>query len=150
MKITCNHSDELNMRAAFMLNGVHPPDEQSLIALFRSDVPLDRATRDAIADALQRKRGLRLKLVRSKGFPNKPALVDELKGIAEYQEIAAEVEAEACRVAARLGAATPTRGHRKEAKQTVAERRKISLAKVKDALGEARRTSWCTVRRTPH
>jgi hypothetical protein len=148
VKITCNHSDELNMRAAFMLNGVHPPDEQSLIALFRSDVPLDRATRDAIADALQRKRGLRLKLVRAKGFQNKPALVDELKTIAEYQEIAIEVEAEAKSEAARRG--IPAKRCLKHAKDAIAARRGISPAKVKDALSEARRTSWCTVRMAPH
>lgn len=148
MKITAGHSDELNMRAAYLLNGVHPGNEQALIDLFRSDVALDRSTRDAIADALERKTGLRLRLVREKGFQNKPSLIDELKLIAEYQEIAADVQAEANSEGSRRGI-DPKRCV-KHAKDIVAERRQISLAKVKVALREAYRTRAVRITKTPH
>jgi hypothetical protein len=114
------HSDPLNMRASFTLNGVEDYGKDALIELFRSNAPFDRNTRDAFADALARKKGRRLELIKDK--PNRP-LVARLSTWYEYQQIADEV-------AEYIAGGDPA----KAAKSKVMERRRISLDKVKVAL----------------
>ena len=127
IKIT-SHTDALNMRASFTLNGVEDYGVDSLIELFRSNVPIDRNTRDAIADALARKKGRRLDLIKAK--PNRP-LVARISTLYEYQQIA---DAVAKHVAS---------GDRpKAAKSKVMEERRISLDKVKKALRHRKHTAF--------
>jgi hypothetical protein len=121
-KIT-NHSDLENYLVANMLNGWESSEQGKkwLIELFRSNVVIDRQTRDAIANALERDEGLRLKLVRGDQRPT--AGTAKLRLQHELQEIADDVTA---RIAA---GEVP-----KNAKADVARERGIGLTKVKDAL----------------
>lgn len=150
MKLTMQHSGPLNMRAAHMLNGVHPGRKQTgkqiLAALFRSDEPIDRQTRDAVADALERERGLRLELVLDKGWQTRNrAMTDELALLYEYQTIAEEVAARAAEIAVEKGLA-PSRCM-KPAKVDVAAARNISADKVKDALAASRSLKGAKIER---
>lgn len=88
-KVTGSHSGPLNMRAAFVLNGVHAGDASALIELMRSSEPIDRQTRDAIADALERRKGVRLELRRG----NEAALTRRFETMLQYQNIADNVAA---------------------------------------------------------
>lgn len=116
------------MRAAFLLNNVlGGGGKQVLIDLFRSNVELDRETRDAIADALEREDGIRLELVMGAGRP--AFYTDRLKTWHEYQEIADEV-------AALIASGDVP----KAAKSKVMERRGIGEAKLKKALAYRRRS----------
>lgn len=84
IKITGNHSGPLNMRAAFVLNGVWKGDASALIDLMRSNETIDPQTREAIAEAFERKSGLRLELHKGNEAPLAARLPTELR----YQEIA--------------------------------------------------------------
>ena len=84
IKLTGNHSGPLNMRAAFTLNGVHQGDPSDLVRLLRSNESIDRQTRDAIADALERESGIRLEFHRGNEAPFLTRMDTELR----YQHIA--------------------------------------------------------------
>jgi hypothetical protein len=119
-----------------MLNGWEDSDkgEQWLIELFRSDTEIDRETRNAIADAIERDTGLRLDLVRADSKPTSGSRRMRLQH--EYQEIADEVLA-LIREGDRLRAAgepVPKQLEEKNAKDDVAKRRRISPRKVAAAL----------------
>ena len=121
-KIT-NHADRENYLVANMLNGWESSGngEQWLVELFRSEVPIDRQTRTAIADAFERRDGLRLKLI--KGNQRPTAGTAKLHLQHDLQEIADDVLA---RIA---NGEAP-----KNAKADVARERGIGPTKVKDAL----------------
>lgn len=124
LKLTGSHSGPLNMRVAFTLNGVHRGDGAAeLIELMRSSETIDRQTREAIANALERRSGVRLEFHKSNEAPFLEDLETELK----YQEIADSV-------AALLKAgAVP-----KNAKRDVAEKFGVSLRTVSTALRRRR------------
>lgn len=123
VKIT-RHSDELNGRATFILNGIHAGDARALIALFRSDVPIDRATRDAIADALERKSGVRLELKRG----NEAPLTSHFETELNYQEMRDSFDARMKQPGA----------VEKNVKKDVAAEFKVSARTVATALGRPR------------
>jgi len=85
------------MRAAFTLNGVHEGDATDLIRLLRSDEAIDRQTREAMADALEKKEGIRLEFHGGYEAP----LVSHLETFEhrqkvddEFQRLTAEFEAD--------------------------------------------------------
>lgn len=86
-KITSGHSGPLNMRATFTLNGVHRGDASILVDLMRSDETIDRQTREAIANALERTKGIRLEFHRGNDAPFTAHAETQLR----YQEIADRV-----------------------------------------------------------
>ena len=135
MKIT-RHADPLNMRASFVLNGIHDGDKQVLVDLFSSDLEIDRQTRDALVEALKRRDGIRLELVRANGRP--ASFTARLRTMHEYQEIADEV-------AALMKAGDVP----KAAKSKVMERRGIGEAKLKKAL-RYRRSHSATITYRPN
>jgi hypothetical protein len=89
VKITAGHSGPLNARVAFTLNGVQRGDGSELIDLMRSDEPIDRQTREAIADALERREGVRLEFHRGNDAP----AVEHWETELHYQDIADAVYA---------------------------------------------------------
>jgi len=125
-KIT-NHEDARCGRVANMLNGWESSEKgvDWLIELFRSDAMIDQATRIAIADALERKSGLRLMLVGANGTPTSGT--KRLRKQHEYQEIADDV-------LARIAEGEVE----KNAKTDVARDRNIGIRKVANALAYRR------------
>jgi hypothetical protein len=115
------------MRAAFTLNGVWQGDETALIELMRSDEPIDRETRVAIADALERRKGIRLELHRGNTAP----LLKRAETEFLYQKIADSV-------AARIASGTAE----KRAKGEAAAEFEVSLRTVATALKWKRRTPY--------
>lgn len=119
------HSTLLNMRATYMLNSIHPIDKAALVDLLRSTDDIDRFTRDAIADALERQSGVRLELTQGRGTP--ASYTSRLATLHEYQEIAADV------AQAKADDLPKPAAH-------VAANRRISIAKVRRAMRHAPRT----------
>ena len=109
----------LNIRAVFILDGVDTGNGAALIRLMRSNEPIEKATRDAIADALERRRGTRLEFHRGNEATKIQRGVTEMR----YQSIADCVD----RFASEGQAA-------KNAKKDVAQLFGVSLRTVATAL----------------
>jgi hypothetical protein len=108
------------MRAAFVLNGVRKGNKTALIDLMRSDETIDRETRLAIAEALERRKGVRLEFHRG----NEAPFMQRAKTEFLYQQIADSV-------AARM---TQPGAVEKNAKKDAAAEFKVSLRTIATAL----------------
>lgn len=128
VKITGGHSGPFNMRASFTLNGVHKGSANDLVELMRSSEPIDPQTREAIADALERKSGVRLEFHRG----NEAPLTDHFETELKYQQIADSVAARM-----RAGGAVE-----KNAKADAAKEFGVSLRTVATALRRRRRARY--------
>jgi hypothetical protein len=115
------------MRAAFVLNGVAKGDKSALIELMRSDEEIDRETRLAIADAFERRKGIRLELHPGLQAPLLTRTGTEFL----YQQIADSV-------AARMEAGAAE----KKAKGETAAEFQVSLRTVATALKWKRKTPY--------